>query len=290
VRLSSLSPGSLYAKRHLILPRLEALCLRKVHSAGFAVTEDDRWIRSLKDKHRGKRAFILGNGPSLQVADLDRLKGEITFASNKIYLAFGQTEWRPTYYFVFDRLVAKNNAEIIRDLPLVKILSDDLRQFFPGKTDIHWLRETFPNWVWLDQAEGKPTPGEGVFSTDLLVEIAGGWTVVYSQLQAAYYMGVTEVILMGVDFSFDVPAAKVATNESGYEVALKSAGERNHFHPDYRKPGEIWAVPRLDMQLRAFELARRVFESDKRTVVNASRRTKLEVFPVRNAEEFLPAV
>ena len=47
----------------------------------------DAKLKALKDCHRGRRAVIVGNGPSLNVADLERLKDEITFASNKIYLA-----------------------------------------------------------------------------------------------------------------------------------------------------------------------------------------------------------
>lgn len=60
---------------------------------------------------------------------------------------------------------------------------------------------------------------------------------------------------------------------------MECQGEGNHFSPDYRKPGEIWAVPRLDMKFRAFELAQETFERDGRRVLKASRRTKLEVFP-----------
>ena len=36
-----------------------------------------------QDIHSGRRAFIIGNGPSLTVADLERLKGEVTFASEQ---------------------------------------------------------------------------------------------------------------------------------------------------------------------------------------------------------------
>jgi hypothetical protein len=103
----------------------------------------------------------------------------------------------------------------------------------------------------------------------------------------AYYMGIKEVILLGLDYDFSVPEKKVTTREQGYEVALESQGERNHFHPDYRKPGEIWAVPRLDLQFQAFELARVTFEQAGRRVINASRRTKLEVFPKAPLESFL---
>ena len=37
-----------------------------------------------KNRYPGQRCFILGNGPSLTINDLNWLKGEITFASNRI--------------------------------------------------------------------------------------------------------------------------------------------------------------------------------------------------------------
>lgn len=260
-----------------------------MHRAQIPLSENDRRIKALRNKHAGARAFVLGNGPSLSVADLDRLQNEITFASNKVYLAFDQTPWRPTYYFVTDRLVAKNNREVIDALRLTKLFGSDVRDHFPTSEDIIWLREETRNAVWHSEPKGAPAKHPGYFSKDLLVEYESGWTVIYAQLQAAYYFGIREVILLGVDFSFDVPKARVATQEAGYEVALKCEGERNHFHPDYRKPGEVWALPDLEMQHRSFSVARRVFEQEGRRIVNASRRTKLDVFPLGDLDAILKA-
>jgi hypothetical protein len=40
----------------------------------------------LKDKHKGKRCFILGSGPSIKKEDLKPLKNEIVFALNNFYV------------------------------------------------------------------------------------------------------------------------------------------------------------------------------------------------------------
>ena len=40
---------------------------------------------NLKNKFKNKRCFIVGNGPSLTVQDLDRLVGEDCFAANLIF-------------------------------------------------------------------------------------------------------------------------------------------------------------------------------------------------------------
>ena len=79
--------------------------------------------------------------------------------------------------------------------------------------------------------------------------------------------------LTGVDFSFDVPEKNV------FNGKVVSEGEINHFHPDYRKEGEVWGLPDLDLQERSFRLARKVFERDGRRIFNATRGGKLVVFP-----------
>ena len=45
-------------------------------------------LAALRDRHRGERCFILGNGPSLKRTDLSKLRNETTFGLNRIYLAF----------------------------------------------------------------------------------------------------------------------------------------------------------------------------------------------------------
>ena len=63
------------------------------------------YYNNLKDIHKGKRGFVIGNGPSLKIEDLDNLNNEITIASNKIYLAFEETKWRPKFYTVADPIL-----------------------------------------------------------------------------------------------------------------------------------------------------------------------------------------
>src|SRR5574341_209049 len=50
--------------------------------------ESIRRLAALRDSHKGKRAFIIGNGPSLRQTDLSKLRNEFTFGMNRIYLLF----------------------------------------------------------------------------------------------------------------------------------------------------------------------------------------------------------
>lgn len=48
-----------------------------------------------------RRIWIIGNGPSLHRTPLAEIKEE-TVGLNRIHLIYGQTKWRPTYYFCTD--------------------------------------------------------------------------------------------------------------------------------------------------------------------------------------------
>lgn len=243
---------------------------RWVRAHGIPVTINDRRVAALKDKHRGQRCFIIGNGPSLRVKDLDRLKSEVTFACNKIYLAFDETEWRPTYYSILDVLVAENNRTDVNGLNLCKVFHEDVSSFFSDANDIIWLKGLSEPLI-----DGEY---DGGFSTNVLEGVYGGWTVIYPQIQLAFFMGIREIILIGVDFSFEVPMLTGRTCSSG--DILEYRGEINHFHPEYRKPGETWTVPLLDLQHKAFLAAKRTVEAHGGHISNASRKTALDVFPV----------
>lgn len=227
-----------------------------------------RFFKNVKNKYYGKSCVIIGNGPSLKIEDLNKLKAIVTFASNKIYLAFENTKWRPTFYSVVDVVVAKNNIEEIKHLKLKKILSSETLTVFKDDKAFYFNELI----VTLDD-EKFPFP----FSLDASVGLNAGYTVIYNQLQLAFYMGFTTVYLIGVDYNFTIP--KETKKDNYYEEVLVNSNEINHFHPDYRKAGETWAKPDLEAQFKAFSKAYQIYTENGRRIYNASRFSKLEIFP-----------
>ena len=159
-------------------------------------TVDDLRAADYVKKHLGKRAFVIGNGPSLRVEDLEKLRNEITLGCNKIYMAFDQTRWRPSYYFVADTLVYKQNLDTIRTLNCCpKLFPRHLLASAARIEDGIYYHEI------VDQNFYPGLPGFGVSP------ISGfywGSTVVYSMIQFAAYTGVTQIYLLGVDFDFTI--------------------------------------------------------------------------------------
>jgi len=233
----------------------------------------------LRNRHKDRRGVIVGNGPSLLASDLDRLKGEVTFASNKIYLAYESTSWRPTYYSVEDHLVILNNWDRIAALPdSIKIFPANVRDFgyHAGDTIFAPFR---PPQSFEDPLSDPDFPG---FSEDLSHGICWGSTIVYSQIQMAVHLGCSEIYLIGVDHSYQLPGTKV-----GREYIHE--GEQNHFHPEYRAMGERWHQPNLDVLEVSYAQARDRCAELGIPIYNASRRTCLDVFERVDFDTVFPA-
>lgn len=152
-------------------------------------------LACLKNKYRGQRCFIIGNGPSLTKEDLALLKNEVTFASNRIYKMFEQTEWRPTYYAVFDDSMAAD-----KDLQSnVNVMSCE------GKflREQGWLsNRSIINPCYIHSFYSRKYLAAPEFSTDLSKGIFTIATVTYALIQIAYHMGFREIYLLGVDHKY----------------------------------------------------------------------------------------
>jgi hypothetical protein len=226
-------------------------------------------IKAFRNIHEGKRAFVIGNGPSLLLEDLNLLKNEITFGCNRIYLAFTETSWRPTYYTVEDHLVAQQSYQSIENIK-------DVVKFFPHTlAAIHGLQFSrnieYP-FIWKDVYPELPG-----FSIDAEKGLHWGSTVAYTMMQMAFFMGIREIFLLGVDLCFTVPE-KCASSTGKFKVYI-CEGEVNHFHPDYRKPGELWHEPNLAYAEKSFLAAARFIENTDQKIYNATCGGNLSIFP-----------
>lgn len=149
-------------------------------------------VKKFKDIHKGKRCFIIGNGPSLTYEDLDILKNhkEICFGVNRIYLSYEFTRWRPDYYVAVDYTIVQNDSLKILDMEGIRFI----RHFY--KMIDNWDSDEIYEFT------GLPCrPGEPHLSTNLYEGIYTGNTVVYDAIQIALYMGFREIYLLGVDMT-----------------------------------------------------------------------------------------
>src|SRR5262245_6872555 len=239
---------------------------------GFPLTANERRFLALRDRYQGRRCVIVGGGPSLKKTNLGLLAGEVTFCVNGFYHLLPDAGFTPTFYVVEDRLVAEDNADALNDLKgTTKIFPEDLRYRLRGGDDTifvafdrYYEDPDNPSPAWPRFADHRREPGASRFYW--------GGTVSYLNLQLAYYMGFSLVVLIGMDLSYAAPTTGVA------HVMTSTGDDPNHVHPAWFGAGKRWHDPQVDRMARAFARARDVFERDGRHVVNATVGGRLEVY------------
>ncbi len=215
-------------------------------------------LAELKGIHRGERAFIIGNGPSLKLTNLTKLKTEYSFGLNRIYLMFPDLGFGTTYFVAVNDLVVEQCTTDIIALPMPKFLSWRSHRFFPsGPIPATFLYTTYDN------------PG---FARDVRYRVWESATVTYVALQLAFHMGFAQVILVGVDHNSNVPGKANST-------VVSQGDDPNHFHPGYFGKGFRWQLPDFETSEIGYRLARQAYEDDGRKVLDATVGGKLAIFP-----------
>lgn len=233
------------------------------HAAAWPLATFHPWRRfsiqrltRLKDSRRGKRAFILGNGPSLARTDVKKLKGEFTFGTNRVFLAFPDWGFSTSYFVCVNDLVIEQSGHEIAALSMPKFLSWRSRRFI--RPD--------PQTIFLNSTYERPA-----FARDVRGRLWEGATVTYIALQLAFHIGFDPVILIGVDHAF--------SSQGRPNAPIISQGrDTDHFDPRYFGQGFRWQLPDLETSERAYHLARKTFEEDGRQILDATIDGQLTVF------------
>ena len=215
-------------------------------------------IKAFKDIHKGKRAFIIGNGPSLKQTDLSKLKNEFTFGLNRIYLLFPELGFATTYFVSINDLVIEQCADEIAALSIPKFIawhSHRHFQYFPDELMFLYTTYTGPK-----------------FAHDMTRRVWEGATVTNVALQLAFYMGFQQVILIGVDHNF---TSKGEANKT----VVSTGDDPNHFSANYFGKGFRWQLPDLDTSEIGYQKARDAYRKAGCEVLDATVGGKLTVFP-----------
>ena len=158
-------------------------------------------IRKFKDKHKGERCFLVGNGPSLSAEDLTTLHDYqiVSFGCNHIFRMYAQTPWRPNYY------VASDPVLFVHD---VFLNTEAEYNFIPHYTDsmiqtdtriLCMLSSIKEKTLHYHPISYSTLDAERAFSPDVSKAIYISGTVMYNMIQIAVYMGFTRIYLIGVD-------------------------------------------------------------------------------------------
>ncbi|MCB0272752.1 MAG: DUF115 domain-containing protein [Bdellovibrionales bacterium] len=238
-----------------------------------------RNIMKLQNIHLGKRAFVIGNGPSLKNQDLSKLENEIVFVTNWFANHQDFEKIKPTYYTVASHEVFGGwNKTPDFDPNFYKLLNTKTKntkkffsytfkpyiesnKMFEGH-DIEYLLFERPKQL-IDQLD-QP-------NADLTKHMDDGYTVIATFcLPLARWMGIKEIILLGCDCDYGIK--KESDKKSYFYDAKLHTTSVSKFENLQR----IWADGGPVFQ--SYEKIRNDYSMAGVTIRNATGGGRLEVF------------
>lgn len=225
---------------------------------------DTKNLMEFQDKYCGDRCFIICTGPSLTIEDLELIRNEYSFSMNSIINIFDRTSFRPTFYFIQDGKVEKR----LRD-KLSLCYRSNFEATFIGVGNVYGNKlsiskktaeKFYPNAQYYnnnmqyhiyDIYYSDYAPVE--YSEDCSIEIKDGFTVTYSALEMAIYMGFKNIYLLGCD-----------SNRAGHVDSENNSSQKNCS---------------LDRNIQAYSFLYDIAKEKGINIYNATRGGMLEVFP-----------
>jgi len=236
-----------------------------------------RKVQKFHNMYQGERCFVIGNGPSLTIKDLEKLKDEVTFASNSIYALYDRTEWRPTFYCSVDPVFYE---QVLKEKEMILYLLSECQAAFTtanGNTrmfrdDAELERMFYIRARWsTDDKSGLP-----LFSNDCSKCYYASGTVAYLMLQLAVYMGFREIYLLGIDMSYSYkfyPDGTVDASDSYAEGLKQEQKSRNY------ETGKIFMITNeTETHKKGYLAAYQYAKTNGIKIYNATRGGCLEVF------------
>ncbi len=234
-------------------------------------------LNSFHNLHKGEKCFIIGNGPSLTINDLEKIHESkiISFASNYIFKCYDKTKWRPDYYFGID-------IQFIRDIYDEKDIVENILnnskyaftrtdgKFFDFRDDINLKNLRYFNSIYSN------SENDFNFSDDCSKEVYIGYTVTYAMIQMAVYMGFNEIYLLGMDHTYSIEI-----NEDGKIVKNENINDHSEILEHYK----LSKASNIHKTTKAYEAAKKYTDKKMIKIYNATRGGRLEVFERINLDD-----
>jgi hypothetical protein len=224
----------------------------------------DFLLHNLENSHKNERCFVIGNGPSLNLINMSKLKDEITLGANRSYLGFEKWGFEFKYWGIVDRLqIEEYGQEYERFLP------EDIIKFFPFEY-LSFLK--FKNQCPVNHYynyEDFPK-----FSVDC-DKIYLGNTVTYFLIQIAAIMGCNPIILIGVDHNYHLNIENKSYNS---KWCASDAKRDTHFDDKYTSSEKKFIQPRPEKAEMAFDHANAWSIENNVEILNATPNSALNSF------------
>ncbi|MBS7820931.1 DUF115 domain-containing protein [Wohlfahrtiimonas chitiniclastica] len=148
----------------------------------------------LKNKELGKKCIILANGPSVKQHQLSKLKNSdhIIIGMNASPLLEQEYDFKHDYYTISDTRFLTDSKEKysiatkLVDKTVIKVFRKEIAKYYPKSPNTYYV----------------PALERDGFSDNMNVGYHYGRTTVMLALQLAYYLGCSEIYLLGFDLTY----------------------------------------------------------------------------------------
>lgn len=233
---------------------------------GVFLTPRFREVMAYRDRYRGRIGFLIGNGPSVRIEDLEQMGNGVTFCCNRFYLAYERMKFRPTFLCSCD-------PQMILDFGQEMIDRGESTVWFVNGEPV----QRNGSYLWLRSKE-RPRVN---LRRNVLYEVSPGGATLIAAAQIGYFMGIRHFVLYGVDHTF-----KFQTTTAKNGDPRSAIGEGNHFIAGYRS-GRPWVPPAQRQIEEGWQSMEAQLRREGGWMVNATRGGALEVLPRRSLEEIL---
>ena len=237
----------------------------------------------LRDRQRGRRCFIIGNGPSLARQDLAPLAGELSIAMNGFVRHPLLDVVRPTYYLFADGTFfdgSDSSQKLLADVRERVIQSEFIAPYSAAR-DIRahgWLDERKTRYV----AFAGNLRSARLRHVDLTRTVPNVQNCMQLSVMLALYAGCTEIYLLGADHDF---LAHQGTHRHFY------AGPTLAGHPvvddDYGRYRYLDMIRIVTDVWLGYDALRRHADRRGVQIINSTEGGFLDVFPRQRFEDVL---
>lgn len=254
-----------------ILKKLLRNCLDIVNVAAFHLSgnnsKNKEAILALRDKYKGRRCFIVCNGPSLRIEDLDKIheNGDVSIAMNMIGRCFDKTKWRPTALMACDDCVLHKKSRKLVD-------ETECEYKFRLKKHFLLIRKKSGKHIFYDMIGDLELLDKPKFTTKLEDALYSIGTTAYQAVEIAVFLGCNEIYVIGCDMSYTVNVdrnGRIYYNDSN----------KQHFYEDrYELRSKVTPNPTWQLEL-AWKAANHFSKEWGFKLYNATRGGYLEELP-----------
>lgn len=239
-----------------------------------------RYIRNLEKLRLGKfknfhaskkRCFLIGNGPSIKQQDLTQLNDEIVFVTNHFVLHNQYKDISPDYYCVCDHRMFEGGANE-EWATLMYEKANRTIKFFPLSARINIKSDSrFDNTstYYLNHTSGKIwdlnkmvlDPRQDVYSGDTII-------IDYC-IPLAFYMGFTEIFLLGCDCDYGLDKDKDFSRSYFFDSKLATSERQTVKYLQKEWSNNVF---------KSYKIAKDILENRGCKIYNSTLGGKLEVF------------